>query len=75
MRYKHAGAYPRTSTIALTTATLPYALKLAEKGIDALKEDKGLAKGLNTYKGFITYKSVAEALGLMGKFKDFKELI
>ena len=66
------GAYPRTSTIALTAATLPYAVKLAEKGIMALKEDKGLAKGLNTYNGFITYKPVAEALGMMDKFKDFE---
>jgi len=69
------GAYPRTSTIALTNATLPYALKLAEKGIDALKDDQGFAKGLNTYKGYITYKPVAEALDLMDKFKDFEELV
>tara|TARA_Y100000310_G_scaffold47186_1_gene43779 strand:+ start:9063 stop:10178 length:1116 start_codon:yes stop_codon:yes gene_type:complete len=69
------GAYPRTSTIALTNATLPYALKLAEKGLEALKEDEGLGKGLNTYKGFITYKPVAEALDMMDKFKDTKELI
>jgi len=69
------GAYPRTSTIALTNATLPYALKLAEKGLDALKDDEGLAKGLNTHKGFITYKPVAEALDMMDKFKELKELI
>ena len=69
------GAYPRTSTIALTTATLPYALKLAEKGINALKEDEGFGKGLNTHQGFITYKPVAEALGMMDKFKDTQELI
>lgn len=69
------GAYPRTSTITLTTATLPYALKLAEKGINALKEDKGLTKGLNTYKGFITYKPVAEDLGMIDKFKAIEELV
>ncbi len=69
------GAYPRTSTITLTTATLPYVLKLAEKGINALKEDKGLTKGLNTYKGFITYKPVAEDLGMTDKFKAFEELV
>ena len=69
------GAYPRTSTIALTNATLTYALKLAEKGIDALKEDEGFGKGLNTYKGFITYKPVAEALGIIDKYKEFKKLI
>ncbi|MBI2208149.1 alanine dehydrogenase [Candidatus Woesearchaeota archaeon] len=65
------GAYPRTSTIALTAATLPYVSKLAEKGIRALKEDKGFAKGLNTYNGFITYKPVAEALGMMSRYKGF----
>lgn len=69
------GAYPRTSTIALTTATLPYALKLAEKGINALKEDGGFGKGVNTYNGYITYKPVAEALEMMDKFKELKELI
>jgi len=69
------GAYPRTSTFALTSATLPYALKIAEKGIDAVKEDEGLAKGVNTLNGFITYKEVAEALGMEDKFKDLKELM
>jgi|TARA_Y100000310_G_scaffold208085_1_gene208589 alanine dehydrogenase len=69
------GAYPRTSTIALTSTTLPYALKLAEKGIDALKEDQGFAKGINTHQGFITCKPVAEALNMADKFKDMKELI
>ncbi len=68
------GAFPKTSTIALTTATLPYALKLAEKGMEALKEDNGFAKGVNTHKGFITYKPVAEALDMMDKFKDFGQL-
>ena len=65
------GTYPRTSTMALTNATLPYVLNLADKGINALKEDKGFAKGLNTYNGFITYRPVAEALGMVDKFKEF----
>jgi len=65
------GAYPRTSTIALTTATLPYVLKLAKKGIKNLKEDSGFAKGVNTYQGNITYKPVAEALNMLDKFKEF----
>ena len=68
------GAYPRTSTMALTNATLPYILKLADKGINALKEDKGFAKGLNTYNGCITYKPVADALGMMDRFKELKEM-
>ncbi|MBI2651311.1 alanine dehydrogenase [Candidatus Woesearchaeota archaeon] len=69
------GAYPRTSTIALTNATLPYIIKLAEQGINALKEDNGFAKGLNTYNGFIAYKPVAQDLGMMDKFKSAEELI
>ena len=68
------GAYPRTSTIALTTATLPYTLKLSKEGLNIIKNDKGFAKGLNTHKGFITYKPVAEALGMMSKFKEFDKL-
>lgn len=64
------GAYPRTSTIALTHATLPYAIKLIKRGVEALSEDAGFAKGLNTHKGFITYKPVAEALRMMEKWKD-----
>ena len=69
------GAYPRTSTIALTSATLPYALKLAEKGVEAVKEEEGFMKGVNTYKGFITYEEVAKDLGMMDKFIDLKELV
>lgn len=58
------GAVPRTSTMALSNATLPYLLKLANKGIVALKEDAGFMLGLNTYQGSVTYKGVAEALDL-----------
>ena len=69
------GAYPRTSTIALTKETLPYALKLAEKGVDATKNDDGLMKGVNTYKGFITYEEVAKDLEMLGRFKELRELL
>ena len=69
------GAYPRTSTISLTSATLPYALKLAKKGLDIVKEDEGIAKGVNTHKGFITYKPVAEGLGMDDKFKELNNLL
>ena len=65
------GAYPRTSTLALTAATLPYAMQLAEKGISALREDQGFAKGLNTHNGSLTCKPVAETLGLMSQFKEW----
>ncbi len=59
------GAVPRTSTIALTNATLSYAIKLAEKGWEkACADEKALRKGLNIVKGKIVYKGVAEAFGL-----------
>lgn len=58
------GAVPRTSTFALTGVTLPYALQLANKGfIKAIKDNKALAKGVNTYQGRLTYEQVAEAFG------------
>src|SRR5437763_5563205 len=57
------GAVPRTSTIALTNATLPYMRKLASAGFDKAIEDAGLAEGVNVYNGAITYKAVAESQG------------
>ncbi len=54
------GAVPRTSTFALTNATLPYALDLANKGFEkAIQDDKGLAEGVNTFDGKLTYEAVA----------------
>jgi alanine dehydrogenase len=59
------GAVPRTSTLALSNATLPYVLRLARLGAaEAMAEDPGLMKGLNTYGGQVTYEAVAEAFGL-----------
>jgi alanine dehydrogenase len=58
------GAVPRTSTFALVNQTLPYAIKLAAKGFDALREDASLALGLNTHKGTLTCPAVGEALGI-----------
>ena len=59
------GGVPRTSTLALTNATLPYALQLANKGWKkALRENSALLKGLNMTDGKITYPGVAEAFGL-----------
>jgi alanine dehydrogenase len=59
------GGVPLTSTLALTNATLPYVLKLANKGYQqALKEYPALLKGLNIIGGKITHKKVAEAFGL-----------
>ncbi|MDD3420013.1 MAG: alanine dehydrogenase [Candidatus Gastranaerophilales bacterium] len=58
------GAVARSSTFALTNATLPYVLKLAAKGLDAVKECGALAKGVNVLHGKVTCKSVADSLEL-----------
>ncbi len=59
------GGVPRTSTLALTNATLPYALQLANKGWKkALRENEALLKGLNIANGKVAYPGVAEAFGL-----------
>ena len=58
------GGVPRTSTFALNKATLPFLIKLANKGYQkALSEDKNFLAGLNIYKGQVTYKAVADAFG------------
>jgi alanine dehydrogenase len=58
------GAVPFTSTIALTNATIPYALELADKGWQrAVRENRELWHGLNFIDGHITYRAVAEAFG------------
>ncbi|MCO5220404.1 MAG: alanine dehydrogenase [Thermomicrobiales bacterium] len=59
------GAVPRTSTIALSNVTLPYTLKLADKGLIAAAEaDSALAAGINVLNGQITYQAVADAFDL-----------
>jgi alanine dehydrogenase len=59
------GAVPHTSTYALTNVTLPYALELANRGWrEAMRTDRALALGLNTYGGHVTYGPVAEAHGM-----------
>ena len=59
------GGVPRTSTLALTNATLPYAMQLANKGWKkALRENPALLKGLNIAEGKVTYAAVADAFGL-----------
>jgi alanine dehydrogenase len=59
------GAVPRTSTFALTNATLPYALDLANKGFEqAIADDPGLREGVNTYAGKLTYEAVATSQNL-----------
>lgn len=58
------GAVAQTATRALTNATLPYALKLAKNGLNALKQDQGLKSGLNVMQGKVTHAAVAQALNL-----------
>ena len=68
------GAVPKTSTYALTGSTLPYLLDIANKGPEkAMKEDEALLLGLNTYKGYVTYKAVADSLGF--EYRSAKELL
>jgi alanine dehydrogenase len=58
------GAVPITSTYALTNATMPYLVRLADRGIAALHDDPGFMAGLNVYAGRVTYAPVAEAVGV-----------
>ncbi|MFC9952166.1 alanine dehydrogenase, partial [Streptomyces prasinus] len=59
------GAVPATSTYALTNATLPYVVELADRGwMEALRRDPALAKGLNTHDGEVVHREVAAAHGL-----------
>ena len=68
------GGVPRTSTLALTNATLPYAMQLANKGWkQALRDNPALLKGLNVTDGHVTYPGVAEAFGI--KNEDPKQFI
>lgn len=66
------GAVARTSTYALNSATLPFALQLANKGpIEAMRTNRHLANGLNVAGGFVTYEAVAHDLGLPFKQPDW----
>ena len=68
------GAVPRTATMALTNVTVPYALRIANEGLEAAcLADDALLKGLNTYKGHVTYAAVAEAQNR--PYKDPKQLM
>jgi alanine dehydrogenase len=59
------GGVPRTSTLALTNATLPYALQLANKGWrKAVSDNAALLKGVNVVDGKVTYAAVADAFGM-----------
>lgn len=67
------GAVPRTSTYALTGVTAPYLIQIANNGLKAISENKALEKGLNTFRGNITCKAVADSLNI--KYKCFKDIL
>jgi alanine dehydrogenase len=59
------GIVPRTSTYALTNATMPYLIRLTSEGVErAIRSDPGLAKGVNLKEGKVTHVAVAESHGL-----------
>ncbi|SDH32580.1 L-alanine dehydrogenase [Alteribacillus persepolensis] len=68
------GAVPRTSTLALTNVTVPYALALANKGVQqACRDDAALLKGINTHVGHLVYEAVADAQNL--PFTNVNEIL
>ena len=69
------GAYPRTATLALVRATLPYVSALARDGLDALRRDPGFARGLQTHGGHVACEPVAEALGLQDRYRRAEALL
>jgi alanine dehydrogenase len=69
------GAYPRTSTMALTHVTLPYVSKLASQGLLAWQNDPGFAKAVNVHRGYLTCRAVAESLGLSERFRALEAVI
>jgi alanine dehydrogenase len=68
------GAYPRTATVALTQATLPYLKTLAAGGRAALLSDPALGAGVNTLDGHVTYRAAAEALGLLARHRPLAQI-
>ena len=67
------GAVARTSTFALNNATLPYGVKIADQGIlQASRNDRAIARGVNAHAGHITHQAVASAVNL--KFRPLTEL-
>jgi len=68
------GAVAKTSTLALTNATLPYAVEIANKGWKrAMKENPEIKKGANVIQGQVTFQGVADAFGL--KFADIEKFL
>jgi alanine dehydrogenase len=67
------GAYPKTSTFALTNVTFPYIKLLCNKGVEkAIRQDKVLRSALNTYKGKVVHQALADSMGY--PYKDFDKI-
>ncbi len=69
------GAVPHTSTFALNNQTSPFIIHLAQEGINALRKDGSLCRGLNTYKGIVTHQAVAQAFNLDLPFNNPASLL
>jgi alanine dehydrogenase len=69
------GAYPRTSTMALTEATLPFVQRIADRGPEVFRADAALAAGVNTLGGYLTCKPVAEAFGWNSRYRPLAEVL
>ena len=69
------GAYPRTSTLALTGATQAYVHRLAAGGTETLRGDPAFAAGVNTHAGYVTCRAAAEGLGMMSRYRSFFDLV
>lgn len=69
------GAYPRTATLSLTQATLPYLQQLAAGGHEALRANPALAAGVNTLDGHLTHRACAEDLGLTARFRPLEQVL
>ncbi|MEE9426361.1 MAG: alanine dehydrogenase [Methylococcales bacterium] len=69
------GAFPRTSTLALTTATWPYIERLVAGIMGGLKNDAVVLTAFNTYKGYVVNAAVAKSLGLNTRFRQIDELL
>ena len=67
------GSVPHTSTLALTNVTLPYIKSISKDGLDYIKKDDSIKKGINTFSGHVTHNGVAEAFNL--NYKDINSLI
>lgn len=66
------GAYPRTSTIALTKASTKYVERIASQPLESLLTDQSFAKAINTYQGYITYEKVAKDLGMYDRYRKLE---